>query len=551
MFALNGGTQFSRSVTDVVLEVCAERELVVAPHVAAVLGATLGSDVETLAQVTHVLSPAQLAGHVVLPDPLPLVPALAAALDASHGTETLSARDRHMLLIAAVCVEDRTDVLLHAADITMIDLLGTRVTDFLALVAGHFSLTDPRVRIWAHGAANLAERTAAHRALASAYDACGGRLLATWHRSLATLEGDADFVPDLLALASRADSAGHCAWAYAVAREAASHARPIGAARAHLMAGRSALGAGCAEDAVVSLSHALADSDPLIAARALPLFVHAESLQRGDVPDELLRADSQRLFDAASKAAEGDCDTIVRHVAKALTLASCLLAAQGAVVRSLALLNQVEEVTRKYDLPRADLCTAQAWCAVFAGTTVDAEFGPGPCWCGSCTASDSQVSETRIIADALTLGMSDDAAGGLRLLHTYWGDGGIETDFRDEGAVQRQRSPLTRAYRSCITALLHFWSGEVAQAAREIGKNAYRVPVGLPLFGLGVVLAARLDVATAGSVGPVSIALEFSHPSSGSRSIRMGDLVDQALVAYLGGRLDESVALGRLAAQPL
>ena len=72
----------------------------------------------------------------------------------------------------------------------------------------------------------------------------------------------------------------------------------------------------------------------------------------------------------------------------------------------------------------------------------------------------------------------------------------------------------------------------------------------MPLFGLGVVLAARLDVATVGTVGPVATALEFSHPSSGSRSIRMGDLVDQALVAYLDGRIDESVALGRLAAQP-
>lgn len=268
-----------------------------APHVAAQLRTACAGDASAVAQMMDRLSDAQLCGTSALPDPLPLVPAFA-----HSAAPPLHDSARRMLLIAAVCVDDRVEVLLQATGMSMPQLLADHAASGLVQVAGRYWFRDQRLRIVVHESADLATRTRTHRMLADLYDARGEGERALWHRALSTMQGDVDLAPRLLAVATRALAAGDAARAYAIAREAASHAGSSSLDAARTLAGRAALSGGWIDDAIAWLAPVVADRDA--SADAVRLYRTASSLRHGVAPalgERALRGD-----DAARRFLIGD-----------------------------------------------------------------------------------------------------------------------------------------------------------------------------------------------------------------------------------------------------
>lgn len=238
----------------------------VAPWVAADLARRVEGNLSCLLETAAALTADQLAGRSLLPDPLAPVPSLRLCLgDAWDGLDDES---RRVLLVAAVSVLDRTDLLLAATGITVERLIETPLSDHLSLVSGRFGFRDQRLRALVHGEASLAERTRAHAALASAHDRLGSAETATWHMALSTLEGDPDLVQPLLESAERHARGGRSVRAQHVAREAASHAAGPDRARACALAGRAAADAGHLADAARWLQEACASDDEDVVAEA-------------------------------------------------------------------------------------------------------------------------------------------------------------------------------------------------------------------------------------------------------------------------------------------
>lgn len=202
-----------------------------------------------MAEAAALLSPAQRRGLSCLPDPLPLTASIR-ELDSAD----LQGPGRRMLLLAAVCVDDRTDVLLQAAQLTMVELMAMPASRALVLVAGRFRFADPRIRILVHGDADLGSRTEVHRSLAATYRSRGEQERALWHHALATMQGDAALTRPLLRMTARALAAGDAARAHATAREAASHADDATVGIARAVAGRAALAGGWLDDAIAWLA---------------------------------------------------------------------------------------------------------------------------------------------------------------------------------------------------------------------------------------------------------------------------------------------------------
>ena len=537
--------------TVAVLELLAQHNLTAAPHVAIRLWRALAADGDAIVETARMLSLDQRAGLSALPEPLPLLSVVRAEFSVSAAE--LTATEQAFLLAAAVCVTDRTDVLLAATGSSMADIIESRVGSQLLFTAGHFTFADPRMRVWVHGTASLAERTATHRAMERAYTAAGNAQLATWHHALGTLEGDATLVPALLELAEQADAAGDSEWALAVAREAASHEK--GAAvlptklTTGLIAGRAALSAGLVADAVRWLDRALASSDPLAAAQALPPFVHAETLHSGEVPDAALKRHADRLLKLASELPHAPLlHSVMDQLAQASALAACLHAVHGATAAATDHLVEVKRLISVHQLDSSEFCAAWAWCKAFGVSEANVGHASLDCHCEDDAPESRGLSGARLIAQAITLGLSDDANGG-RLLLADANDGASTPPGDVIMPNGLALSPLARAYRAITAVLLHFWAGDLGHAARELEHAAASAPVSLPFAGLGVILARRLDVARTGGVAILARSLDAAYPASGSASLCTADLVDRALSAHLEGRLVEATTLGSLAAE--
>ncbi|MFE6734005.1 LuxR C-terminal-related transcriptional regulator [Microbacterium sp. NPDC057650] len=260
----------------------------IAPHVHAQLVATCCGDEDIAAEVADALAPEQRTGLSALPDPLPLVPGIRSVIAAA-----LPASDLRVLLIAAVCVDDRVDVLLEAGGIDMDQLVHSAAGAALTLVAGRFWFADPRVRIYAHESSDLGARTEAHRALEEVYVARGEEERALWHRALSQMQGDGTLTRPLLRIANRALDAGQAERAYSIAREAASHADAADVDEARVTAGCAALSGGWLDDAVAWLTPVMAGACPdARAARALSI---ATTLRYGTAPS--LADDDQEAAD--------------------------------------------------------------------------------------------------------------------------------------------------------------------------------------------------------------------------------------------------------------
>lgn len=484
-----------------------------APHVAARLASELAGDPEALLQTARALRPAQRLGHASIPDPLPVVPAVATAM--AQSARELGPFDRRVLLTAAVCVGDRTDLLLAASDCSMADLLDAASSRHLLLVAGHFAFADPRMRAWIHGMAALADRTEVHAALAAAHQAAGAGALSVWHRALSTLEGDPELVEPLLAFANAVDAEGDADRAHAIAREAAGHARGAAHERAALVAGLAALHAGLVDDAVGWLEIAAASSEPRTAGDALPVLVHAVGLRSGHVPAELLA-----IADAAlpGEPMTADGQRSMRSAARAYAVAACADVEAGDPASA------ARRFARAAELGGDDpaVVAAREWCGFLGAAPV----GRSAAASGDPTAATSPVPQ--------------DPAAAVRRFCETGALGGVDLCAR---------APLVRAAEALLQAHTQLGRGEVERAAHGLTRAAADLPLALPLGGLGVILARRLDVLRTGAVGVLGASIAASTPAPWRAPIRVGEQGDLALVAFLDGRYDEAESLSSLAGE--
>ncbi len=472
--------------------------LAVAPHVAQRLSLALAGDPVAVVEMARRLCEAQRLGTEALPDPLPLLE----RVERSLGGVRLRDWESEVLLVAAVCVDDRVEVLLDASGRGMAELIESEVSRHLRFTAGHFAFADPRMRILVHGRATLAERTAAHQSLDRRYAAAGDRLRASWHRALSTLEGDPALVVPLLELAREAFAAGDADWAHAVAREATSHAvAPASRGEAQLAAGLAALGAGLVDDAVRWLA-ALPAFETEVAAESLSATTLALTLARGGVPGADLEGWLRHPSGFAPEPA----------IRRAAVVAAMLAAERGEV----------------------------AACRSWAARADDGDDRPPPCGVAELAWVPASVrSAFGRVGEAILLGLEGDPSAALRLLSGPPVTGADHLELLLPGG---SRTPFVLAYRSVTEAVLRFWAGDVRGARAELARAAETQPIALPLAGLGVVLARRLELAVVGDTTPFSRAVAAAQPG-----MPPGDeLLDRAIADYLAGRVDEASTLTRL-----
>ncbi|RXZ47906.1 LuxR family transcriptional regulator [Agromyces fucosus] len=519
--------------SNAIVELLSQHGITVAPHVAARLGLGLAGDAGAIIEVATALRASQRLGLTSLPDPLPTVPAVDVAI--GPDCERLVSWERQALVIAAVCIDDRIDVLLAATGRSMAELVESALSRHLLLVAGHFAFADPRTRVWVHGHASLADRTAAHGALADAYRIMRIPEHETWHRSLATLEGSSDLVGPLLDIAERADAAGEAEWAHTVAREAASHAGGEQAVRARSIAGRAALHAGFVEEAERWFGDVLRRGDEPCRTAVLGEYLIAVAMLSGDVPDLEL---DERLEHVES------CTEGGRHaLARALLIAAGLLAERGAMHRAVQRLAQARELLDRSGLPRDEWRAMRDWCALFGSAGCDSELATG-----GPTLESGPIPETtyfgavRVLALALERGLAGDAVGAARRLAVH-----RDVVGATEGvAAAVERSPLMRAERAVAIALLELWAGEVGRAANGLRQAASDLPIALAFGGLGAALARRIELVSTGEIGPWARAIESVLPQP-VLGVRREDLIDRAVSAHLHGRRAEAETLVALA----
>ena len=554
-----------------------------APRVATALARQLMGNAACILQTALELTDDQLAGTSLLPNPLPLVPALEAAL--GPALDHLSEDDRRTLLVAAVSVVDRTDVLLAAAGRTLDDVLDGPVAELVRLAGGRFAVADPALRGLVHGRASVAERTAAHLALAAAHEDAGLADTATWHTALGSLAGDTDLGPRLVDVAERLLDSGDVIHAHEVAREAASQSVGTWTTRAQLAAGVAALRSGHVLDADEWLQQVMRSPDPALTSRALAPYVTAVTLHTGCVPDDDLAQHVERVL------ADGDVEERARVVAALSTGARLhaergrLEAAAGYLCRARTMLDRTRDGAagrgraRDGDVVRGaggtvvggvsptdlahltDLVQLDAaWCALFGvetgaeadpcGDSVDprhgrragARLGPG-------AHPDHQTSARAL--RALGLVLDDDvetarsslasAAVAVAPLH----DDGT---WRD--APGTAVSPLAEALLRTVRVVVELAAADLGAAADELARAAFHVPVDVPLAGIAVALARRVDVFRTDGDGELALALAATGSAPPGAVVRREALVDSVLLSERAGAPCEASAELELLAGP-
>ncbi|MCB7136301.1 helix-turn-helix transcriptional regulator [Cellulosimicrobium marinum] len=526
------------SAADALHLLVVERRLAVTPHVAAHLARRLGGNTAAIVQTADLLTPEQLAGTSILPDPLPVVPAVRALLGDRLGV--LTDEERHALLVAAVAVVDRTELLLAATGYEITQLLDGPLAEHLALVGGRFAFVDERMRALVHGGARLVERTAAHVALADAHRQAGEADVAVWHEALATLAGDPALVPDLLRVARRHLDRGDVVWAHEVAREAASQAAGPDRAEAFAVAGTAALRSGHVQDAADWLRKAARSGDEALRARTLGPLVAALTFAEGQVPDDVLTPYLGALDGASAR------DDDVAGIARGVLAAARLHAERGDGVSAAQLLDTAAGLCQDgEDGPdlRAELALGRSWAAVFGvgerpAAVPEAQLGPD---------HESSV----LVCRALLLAADDNADAAAQTLSSAVAS---LAPVRDDGArwfdgPSTALTPLAEAHVRLAQVLVHIWRGNLARAADEVADAAFRLPLGLPFAGLGVAAARRVDMMTVGAVGEISTALEETCASPTSRPVRLGLLVDRAIGASFAHHVTQAATLLELAAE--
>lgn len=558
-----------------VLHLLGARQLpATAPRVAAALARQLSGSAACILQTAGELTADQLAGTSLLPNPLPPVP----ALEAVHGAtlDRLGDDDARTLLVAAVSVVDRTDLLLAAAGRTLDEVLDGPVATLLHLAGGRFSVVDPSLRALVHGRASVAERTAAHLALADAHRAADLEDTATWHTALGSLAGDPDLAPSLVALAERLLDAGDVVHAHEVAREAASQSTGSATARAQLVAGIAALRSGHVVDAEAWLQQVMRSPEPALTCRALAPYVTAVTLHTGRVPDDDVAQHLERGIVAGDDAHQG-------AVVEALSTAARLHAERGHLDTAVEYLRTAEEALAAIERAAGDLTSAAAsgdvarvlrlgeivrldaaWCALFgvaqpdgcaerpARRVTDATRSrwaarPGPAHVPADAHPDHQTSARALRALQHVLA-GDAETAQSSLASAIVTHAPVHDDGTWRSAPGTAVSPLAEALLRAARVVVGLASADLASASEELARASFHVPVDLPLAGVAVAAARRLDVFRLGSESEVSIALAAATPAPLCAAVRREELVDSVLLAErAGARCEASAELELLA----
>lgn len=206
-----------------------------------------GGNPLALIELAGALTPDQLTGAELLPDPLPVGPYLRDAL--LRPVRALPNATRRALLVASA--DDGATGFLAAAlateGLTMADLEPAERAGVVAVGPARATFSHPLVRSAVYQAADAPARRSAHRAHATAAAALGESALdrRAWHLALAATEPDEAVAGELEAAGGRATVRnGHAAACEAL--EAAARLSPDAVERGRRLgaAGQSALAAG-------------------------------------------------------------------------------------------------------------------------------------------------------------------------------------------------------------------------------------------------------------------------------------------------------------------
>lgn len=209
-----------------------------------------------LLELPHTLTPAELAGGLGLPAPLPLENALDESL--FRRLQRLPDESRLLLVIAAAEPVGDPALLGRAAEQLGLSIEAARSgADGLFRLGACVAFRHPLVRSVVYHAAPLADRLRVHRALAENTDPAVDLDRQTWHRAHATLGPDEELAGELERCADRARQRGRLAAAAAfLERAAVLTGGPSRRAARRLAAARTMHDAGYSEQALELLRSA-------------------------------------------------------------------------------------------------------------------------------------------------------------------------------------------------------------------------------------------------------------------------------------------------------
>ncbi|MCW3009251.1 MAG: transcriptional regulator, LuxR family [Solirubrobacterales bacterium] len=269
----------------------------VSPRVAAQLAERTRGNPLALTELAELLDPEQLAGAVLLPDPVPIGLQLEPPfLERVRG---LPEDAQRLLLIAAVADSPELAPILAAARNMGIepDALGAAEQARLVhTTPGSIEFHHPLVRSALYQGADRAERDRAHLALADVLQGEGNLGRRAWHRAAATLEPDDDVAAELVRAAEQASrQGGPAATAATLQRAAQLTLDPLERGRRLSAAGRAAY---------LSGQRALAES---LLEEAIPLLTGLPdgaqaAMTLGEV--HLMAAEALRAIDVLTRAAD-------------------------------------------------------------------------------------------------------------------------------------------------------------------------------------------------------------------------------------------------------
>jgi DNA-binding CsgD family transcriptional regulator len=261
--------------------------------------ATYGNPL-ALSELVRLLSPAQLEGRELLPEPLPIGPDIERAFGArvaAMGEETQGA-----LLTAAADESGALETLARALRLRgsgLAALASAEAGGIVVAAEGRLRFAHPLLRSAAYHRASAPERRYAHAALAAALDGVtGAAVQRAWHLARARLEPDEGVARELDAVAEDARRRGAPA-AAGRALEAAARLSPeprprirrlLEAARGHHSAGSSARALGLLQESLA------ANDDPVVRADIQLLRAQVDALRRPPAETRaLLVAEAERV----------------------------------------------------------------------------------------------------------------------------------------------------------------------------------------------------------------------------------------------------------------
>lgn len=494
---------------DLIFEIAAELladGMPTAPHVVTKLLRRLNADALTVRETVAELTSSQRSGQRMLPRPLPLV----ASIRASFEPVMLDVDELFTLLVAAISMDERIDVLLEATSRSAEEIMAGALGEHLILTHGRYSFVDARMPTWVQHTAAPADTTRAHGRLQQIHSARDEVFLADWHRARGALERIPALAPVLADTAGELLRTGHPDRAFTVAVEAADHAEGEERDEARLAAGAAAVGAGCFEDAVDWLGGILHTGTSDHRCRALASVLIAETCAYGSVPN----------LDPAEHRPRGGDRSQWHAWARAAGVAAMMCAERGAVSAMRSWLAEVRDADSRAGAGGVVRESAVSLCWLLAGEADGVEIRSHGPFSGD-------------MIGALRTAVEGDIDHALQLLVRARTGLTAEPDALVFGF---ERTPLVDAYLAVTEALLHFWRGDVETARERLSSAAVDLPVGVPFTGLGTVLAQRLDIAVTGEPGGLSQVLLETLPSG----IRIDRLVDSGLSAYLGGAHEQA-----------